>query len=113
MLKTEWEVQARLTPLKNTVDIYITRDLDGRNMEVLLPDDTAKTIDRSAILSKEEEAGLIFAQLPRQLVGQLVQELSDMGIKTDSDSKVHGLYEAQSKHLNDMRKLALKEKYNE
>lgn len=43
--------------------------------------------------------------IPRDVLPQLLAALTEQGIKMPSEHKVAGLYEAQSKHLDDLRHL--------
>ena len=43
--------------------------------------------------------------LPRNLLKRLAEAIQNMGVQLDSQSKTEGVLEAQTKHLEDMRKL--------
>lgn len=40
-----------------------------------------------------------------QVLKAMAEELANRGVKVESEHKVHGLLEAQTRHLNDLRKM--------
>lgn len=40
-----------------------------------------------------------------QVLKAMAEELAKQGVKVESEHKVHGLLEAQTRHLNDLRKM--------
>ena len=51
----------------------------------------------------------ISEEIAGDIMDAVVSELGDMGIKTRNDSKIEGVLEAQSKHLEDMRRIIFME----
>lgn len=51
-------------------------------------------------------------KLDSECIRALTEELSQLGIKTDSDAKLEGTLEATKYHLEDMRKMLFKDENN-
>ena len=92
------------------LNIFIAKEINGKlytakpvQWEFVELKEGCKT--EPTLRLEETEAG--------DLTDALVEELGRRGIKTQSDSKIEGLLEAQTKHLTNLQKLLFKETNHE
>ncbi len=89
----------------NTDDVFVIQSVDEERFRVLHYDNGI------AVWSEPIVSHLSYPDLkptyimPRDVGRLLLEELTANGVKTPEQSKVQGLYEAQSKHLLDLQKL--------
>lgn len=74
--------------------------------------DLAHFNEKGKLVFKHIEAGLITRnptmRLTPAIASEIVRALQEVGVKNSDESKIQGLYEAQSKHLLDMRRIVFK-----
>lgn len=101
----KWEVQLRSNPGTLSVDLWMLQR-DGNTITIITHEGVGKTYKDGEIPNPED----YFARLYPEQVTALADGLANYGAKSQNDHKNEGLLEATRAHLEDMRKLVLKDK---
>lgn len=99
MINQGWKIQLVNNPAKLGSDLYVFyRRYDGKTI-ILKQDGSEEIVDEYGSVSAPT------MHLLPEMLQALADALRDEGIKPKEASKTEGLLEAQSKHLEDLRKL--------
>jgi hypothetical protein len=71
-----------------------------------------KNIDGSVINDDEIKPIRLNCGIGKEIIKAFINLAKDQDIKSNKESKIEGLYEATTKHLEDMRKLVFNESNN-
>ena len=101
-MNIEYKITIKEDVMMNRFDIYYYRKTTGYKNAVVYQ-------DGFTVIEKEVDEGSMKVAptltLSREMLQQLANELNYLNIKPELSSKIEGLYEAQSKHLTDLRTL--------
>lgn len=102
---SEFEVFVKPNLMKNTDEIFVRRYIGNSRSEFLTKGGTEiVTIDEGDYKTDED---VMFALIPRGLLQPLINGLSELGVKSDPESKLEGTLAATRSHLEDMRAIVL------
>ena len=104
----DWKVDVVFSPIRMGYEVYVSRRESENHRQFCA--DGGKMLITLADNERVEPDKCLFALLTDDIAPQLLQKLSDKGLKTNNDSKNEGLLEATKYHLEDMRNIALKGK---
>jgi hypothetical protein len=102
-MQIEYKIIIKENPLMARYDIYYYRRTQGYKSAVVRQNGFTITEEEFDDTSASPVAPTL--TLTREMLQQLANELNFLNIKPEVSSKIEGLYEAQTKHLIDLRTL--------
>lgn len=98
MIIGNWQVKIQELPGRYSKALHIWRKV-GDKYEHMQPNGEVKILEPAAYIAEP------LLVLDEQMLQSLAEELTGQGYKPKDLGKVEGLYEAQTKHLEDLRHL--------
>ncbi len=103
MNNIQYKIIVRENPMMGNFDIFMYKNTpQGRYFVTQEKGTQTETKIEEGAYCRDLKPNL---SLHRDMLQQLLQEITNLGVKLPDESKVRGQYEAQSEHLKDLRQL--------